>query len=127
MSEKQKVENLLSKAQKPAKLSPAYHKFYGGKVQVMPKCTIRDISDFALWYTPGVAAPCREIKENPELVFSYTNRWNYVAIVSDGSRVLGLGNIGAKAGLPVIRFHNLRHTYASLLIEQGENIKYIQT
>mgnify|MGYP006270553947 FL=1 len=89
MTKKVTVEELLEKAKKPAKLALAYHPFYEGKVQVMPKCAIRDPYDFAIWYTPGVAAPCKAIKENPELVFQHTNRWHYVAVVSDGTRVLG--------------------------------------
>jgi len=111
MTEKVTVEELLEKAKKPAKLALAYHPYYEGKVQVMPKCAIRDPYDFAIWYTPGVAAPCRAIKENPELVFQHTNRWNYVAVVSDGTRVLGLGDIGPEAGLPVMEGKALLFKY----------------
>jgi len=111
MGKKVTVEELLAKAKKPAKLSLAYHPFYEGKVQVMPKCAIRSSYDFALWYTPGVAAPCKKIKEEPELVFQYTNRWNYVAVVSDGTRVLGLGDIGPEAGLPVMEGKALLFKY----------------
>jgi len=111
MSEKVTVEELLAKAKKPAKLAPAYHLFYEGKLQVMPKCAIRTPYDFAIWYTPGVAQPCKEIKEKPELVFQHTNRWNYVAVVSDGTRVLGLGNIGPEAGLPVMEGKALLFKY----------------
>jgi malate dehydrogenase (oxaloacetate-decarboxylating) len=68
----------------------------------MPKCAIRHLSDFDIWYTPGVAEACRIINKNKEESFEYTNRWNYVAVVSDGSRVLGLGNIGPEAALPVM-------------------------
>jgi len=96
------VEELLEKAKKPAKLALAYHPFYEGKLQVMPKCAIRNMYDFAIWYTPGVAAPCREIQKDPELSFEHTNRWNYVAVVSDGTRVLGLGDIGPEAAMPVM-------------------------
>ena len=111
MTKKLTVEELLAKAKKPAKLALAYHPFYEGKVQVMPKCAIRGPYDFAIWYTPGVAAPCRAIKEKPELVFQHTNRWNYVAVVSDGTRVLGLGDIGPEAGLPVMEGKALLFKY----------------
>ena len=83
MTKKVTVEQLLAKAKKPSQLAMAYHPFYEGKVQIMPKCAIRSPADFAIWYTPGVAAPCKEIKEKPEKVFEHTNRWNYVAVVSD--------------------------------------------
>jgi len=111
MTKKVTVEELLEKAKKPSKISPAYHKFYEGKVQVMPKCPIRSPSDFAIWYTPGVAAPCKEIKEHPEKVFELTNRWNYVAVVTDGTRVLGLGDIGPEAGMPVMEGKALLFKY----------------
>ena len=87
------------------------HKFYEGKVQIMPKCAIGSLEDFSIWYTPGVAEPCKVIKENPEESFEYTNRWNYVAVVSDGSRILGLGNIGPEAGLPVMEGKALLFKY----------------
>ncbi len=96
------VEELLAKAKKPAQLSPPMHKFYEGKMQVIPKCAIRSVDDFAIWYTPGVAAPCRIIQADPDKSFELTNRWNYVAVVSDGTRVLGLGDIGPEAALPVM-------------------------
>ena len=113
MSEERKptVEELLEKAKKPSKLALAYHPFYEGKVQVMPKCAIRSFYDFAIWYTPGVAAPCRKIKEDPDLSFQYTNRWNYVAVVSDGTRVLGLGDIGPEAAMPVMEGKALLFKY----------------
>lgn len=96
------VDELIAKAKKPASLSPAMHKFYEGKMQVIPKCAIRSVEDFAIWYTPGVAAPCKMIQADPDKSFELTNRWNYVAIVSDGTRVLGLGDIGPEAALPVM-------------------------
>ncbi|MBX5321118.1 MAG: NADP-dependent malic enzyme [Candidatus Bathyarchaeota archaeon] len=105
------VEELLAKAKKPAQLAPSMHKFYEGKVQVMPKCAITSPADFAIWYTPGVAAPCREIHADPEKSFELTNRWNYVAVVSDGTRVLGLGDIGPEAAMPVMEGKALLFKY----------------
>ncbi|MCK4311651.1 MAG: response regulator [Candidatus Cloacimonetes bacterium] len=96
------LEELLAKAKKPSEDAMRLHPFYRGKLAVMPKCCIRNFDDFAIWYTPGVAAPCKDIYENPEKVYEHTNKSNFVAIVSDGTRVLGLGNIGPEAGLPVM-------------------------
>jgi malate dehydrogenase (oxaloacetate-decarboxylating) len=96
------VDELLAKAKKPAQLSSPMHKFYEGKMQVIPKCAIRSVDDFAIWYTPGVAAPCRMIQADPDKSFELTNRWNNVAVVSDGTPVLGLGDIGPEAALPVM-------------------------
>jgi len=95
-------EELIEKAKKPALDAMKMHPFYKGKIEVVPKCVIRDINDFAIWYTPGVAEPCKEIHKNPDMVFEYTNKANMVGIVSDGTRVLGLGDIGPMAGLPVM-------------------------
>ena len=105
------VEELLAKAKKPAQLSSPMHRFYEGKMQVIPKCAIRSVDDFAIWYTPGVATPCREIQANPDKSFELTNRWNYVAVVSDGTRVLGLGDIGPEAALPVMEGKALLFKY----------------
>lgn len=105
------VEELLAKAKKPAMLAPALHRFYEGKVQVMPKCAVTSANDFAIWYTPGVAAACREIQADRDKSFELTNRWNYTAVVSDGTRVLGLGDIGPEAGLPVMEGKALLFKY----------------
>ncbi len=102
MTQDLSVEELLRKAREPAEKAPFMHSFYKGKIQVLPKCAIRDLHDFDIWYTPGVAEPCKLIKENPEDVFEYTNKGNLIAVASDGTRVLGLGDIGALAGLPVM-------------------------
>ena len=83
------------------------HAYYRGKVQIAPRCPVRDLRDFSLWYTPGVASSCRAIVAEPERVWEQTNRGNAIAIVSDGSRVLGLGNIGPEAGLPVMEGKSL--------------------
>ena len=105
------VEELLARAKKPALLSPKMHTFYQGKVQVMPKCAITSTDDFAIWYTPGVAAPCKIIQSDPEKSFELTNRWNYVAVVTDGTRVLGLGDIGPEAAMPVMEGKALLFKY----------------
>ncbi len=105
------AEERLKKAYEPARLAMKYHPFYGGKIEVIPKCAIRDFQDFAIWYTPGVAEPCRDIQKNPEQVYSHTNKWNTVAVVTDGTRVLGLGDIGPEAGLPVMEGKALLFKY----------------
>jgi malate dehydrogenase (oxaloacetate-decarboxylating) len=87
------------------------HALHQGKIQVIPKCPIRDSSDFAYWYTPGVAAPCLAIQADPSRVYEFTNKSNLIAVVSDGSRVLGLGNIGPLAGLPVMEGKALLFKY----------------
>ena len=102
---------VLKAAERPAQDASRMHAWYRGKMQTMPKCLLRGLADFALWYTPGVAAPCRDIQQDPNLVFEYTNKANTIAIVSDGSRVLGLGNIGPEAALPVMEGKALLFKY----------------
>lgn len=104
-------EELLAKAQKPTEESLRLHAYYKGKIQTAPKCSIRGIEDFSIWYTPGVAAPCRAIQRQQELVYEYTNKANCIAVVSDGTRVLGLGDIGPEAGLPVMEGKALLFKY----------------
>jgi malate dehydrogenase (oxaloacetate-decarboxylating) len=111
MSQRETKEELLAKAKKPAEDAMRLHPFYRGKMQTMPKCAIRDFNDFAIWYTPGVAEPCRAIKADREKVYELTNKWNTVAVVSDGSRVLGLGDIGPEAGMPVMEGKALLFKY----------------
>jgi malate dehydrogenase (oxaloacetate-decarboxylating) len=113
LSEKQpiNIEELLAKAKKPSADALKLHPFYRGKIETALKCAVRSFQDFAIWYTPGVAAPCRAIAEDPEKVYEYTNKWNTVAVVSDGTRVLGLGDIGPKAGLPVMEGKALLYKY----------------
>lgn len=105
------TEELLAKAKKPSADAMKLHPFYRGKIETSLKCTVHSFDDFAIWYTPGVAAPCRAIQADPELVYEYTNKWNTVAVVSDGTRVLGLGDIGPKAGLPVMEGKALLYKY----------------
>ena len=96
------TEELLKKASKWKEIAPDYHAFYQGKVEVMPKCAIRSLQDFSIWYTPGVAEACLQIEKDKEKAYELTSKWNYVAVVSDGTRVLGLGDIGGQAGMPVM-------------------------
>jgi malate dehydrogenase (oxaloacetate-decarboxylating) len=105
------VEELLAKAKKPSADAMRLHPFYRGKIETALKCTVHSFQDFAVWYTPGVAAPCKAIQAEPELVYEYTNKWNTVIVVSDGTRVLGLGDIGPKAGLPVMEGKALLYKY----------------
>ena len=88
-----------------------YSKFYGGKVAVAPRVPVRSLEDFSIWYTPGVAAVSRAIEADADLSFEYTGRWNTVAVVTDGSRVLGLGNIGPEGALPVMEGKALIYNY----------------
>jgi len=104
-------EELIRKSKLPGLNALKMHKFYQGKIQVMPRCQISSFDDFSIWYTPGVAVPSREIYKNKEKAYEYTSKWNYVAIVSDGSRVLGLGNIGPEASLPVMEGKALLFKY----------------
>ena len=78
------------------------HKKYKGKIDVISKIKVKDEHALSLAYSPGVAEPCRIIAKNPDELNTYTSRGNMIAVVSDGSAVLGLGNIGARAALPVM-------------------------
>ena len=78
------------------------HKKYQGKLATVSKVPLKDGDDLVLAYTPGVAAPCLEIEKDFDKIYDYTNRGNLVAVVTNGTAVLGLGNIGAGAGLPVM-------------------------
>ncbi|HAF94942.1 MAG: malate dehydrogenase [Elusimicrobia bacterium GWF2_52_66] len=110
-TEKMSKEELLKKANKPSQDAMKMHPFYKGKIEVLPKCCVRNVDDFAIWYTPGVAAVCKDIEKNPEMVYEHTNKGNMVAVVSDGTRVLGLGDIGPEAGLPVMEGKSLLFKY----------------
>jgi malate dehydrogenase (oxaloacetate-decarboxylating) len=109
--EKVTVEELLKRAEQPSKDAPRLHKYYKGKLGVALKCRVRDFNDFAIWYTPGVAAVCKEIAADKQKAYEYTNKWNSVAVISDGTRVLGLGDIGPEAGLPVMEGKGILYKY----------------
>ncbi len=78
------------------------HYEWKGKLEVVSRAKVENKQDLSLAYTPGVAAPCLAIKDDKNLSYSLTRRWNTVAVITDGSAVLGLGNIGAEAGMPVM-------------------------
>ena len=92
---------------KASELAIKYASLYGGKVEIAPKVPVRDLSDFSVWYTPGVAAVSSAIHKDKSLSFEYTGRWNTIAIITDGSRVLGLGDIGPEAATPVMEGKSL--------------------
>ncbi|MFS7004575.1 NAD(P)-dependent malic enzyme [Carnobacterium maltaromaticum] len=108
----------------------AISKEKGGKLEVVPTVPIETMEDLSIAYTPGVAAVCTAIAENPEKVFDYTTKRNMVAVVTDGSAVLGLGNIGPEAAIPVMegkaalfkRFGNVNAVPISLATEDVEEI-----
>lgn len=78
------------------------HKHYQGKIEINNKIDLNTREDLSIYYSPGVAAPCKLIQQDPDLARDYTRKGNTIAVVSDGSAVLGLGNIGGLAGLPVM-------------------------
>ncbi|MDR1720790.1 MAG: NADP-dependent malic enzyme [Endomicrobium sp.] len=109
--EKVDIKKLLKTALEPSKIARKLHPFYRGKIEIVPKCRVKSFDDFSIWYSPGVAAVCTDIYKKPELVYKYTNKWNSVAVVSDGTRVLGLGDIGPEAGMPVMEGKALLYKY----------------
>jgi malate dehydrogenase (oxaloacetate-decarboxylating) len=89
-------------SKKLGELSLKYASSFKGKIHTLPKVPITKLSDFAIWYTPGIARVSKEIEKDKDTVFTLTGRWNTIAILTDGSRVLGLGNIGPLASTPVM-------------------------
>jgi len=126
-------QELIKKAEQPSADAMKLHPFYRGKIETGIKCVVRDMDDFAVWYSPGVAAPCRAIQADPDQVFEHTCKWNTVAVVSDGSRVLGLGDIGPLAGLPVMEGKALLFKYLGgvdafpLMLDTNDPDKIIET
>lgn len=85
-----------------AKEALKMHREWKGKLSIVPKMSIKDKNDLSIAYTPGVAQPCLEIQKDKDLSYELTGRWNTVAVVTDGTAVLGLGDIGPEAGMPVM-------------------------
>lgn len=78
------------------------HEKWAGKIEVVARCEVNSKDDLSIAYTPGVAEPCLKIKDDPSLSYKYTRRHNLVAVITDGTAVLGLGDIGPLAGMPVM-------------------------
>ena len=129
----QDVERLLQKAKEPSLKGIPWHRHFRGKIEIISKCSISSFDDFAVYYTPGVAQPCLSIKDDRDEVNELTNRWNTVAVASNGTRVLGLGNIGPYAGLPVMEGKGLLFKYLGgvdampLMIDTEDPDKFIET
>ena len=122
------MENLLKK------MALAYHREpRPGKMETIPTKPYNTPADLALAYSPGVAYPCLEIKDDPRRVWEYTNKGNLVAVISNGTAVLGLGNIGASAGKPVMEGKALLFKIFAGLdcydieIDEQDPEKFIQT
>ena len=127
------IEKLIKKAEQPQKIAPKWHEHYRGKIESALKCSVTSLDDFSIWYTPGVAEPCRMINRDSSLAYKFTNKWNNVAIISDGSRVLGLGDIGPLASLPVMEGKSLLFKYLGgvsafpVVLDTKDPEKFIET
>jgi malate dehydrogenase (oxaloacetate-decarboxylating) len=104
-------EERLARAARPAEIALPAHAACRGKMQTLPKCPVRGFEDFAVWYSPGVAAASRAVADDADAAWLHTNRANSIAIVTDGTRVLGLGDIGPTAALPVMEGKALLFKY----------------
>jgi malate dehydrogenase (oxaloacetate-decarboxylating) len=105
------IDDRTARAGLPAAEALRLHARYRGKIQMAPKCPVRGPEDFAIWYSPGVAAPCLAVQATPSASYEQTNRGNTIAVVSDGTRVLGLGDIGPEAAMPVMEGKALLFKY----------------
>ena len=109
------------------------HEEHQGKLATIPKAKLEDAHDLSVLYTPGVAEPCRKIKNDKDLSFAYTCRGNTVAVITDGTRVLGLGNIGPEAGIPVMEGKAVLYkTFADIdavpvCLDTSDKDKFIET
>ncbi len=106
-----KKKNLIEKASAPLKAALKRHSFYKGKIEISLKCPVTNIKDFAVWYTPGVGEPVKAIQKDKSLSYEYTNRGNTIAVITDGTRVLGLGDTGPEAAMPVMEGKSLIFKY----------------
>ncbi|MGD0719165.1 MAG: NADP-dependent malic enzyme [Thermoplasmata archaeon] len=101
------AERTVALGERSLRLAEYYH----GKIETIPRVPVRSLEDFSLWYTPGIAEVSRAIAADPDRSFDLTGRGNTIAIVTDGSRVLGLGDIGPRAALPVMEGKALLFKY----------------
>jgi malate dehydrogenase (oxaloacetate-decarboxylating) len=133
MANNHDIEKLINKAEQPQRIAPKWHEHYRGKIESSLKCSVTSMDDFSIWYTPGVAEPCRMINKDPSLAYRLTNKWNNVAVISDGSRVLGLGDIGPLASLPVMEGKSLLFKYLGgvsafpIILDTKDPEKFIET
>jgi malate dehydrogenase (oxaloacetate-decarboxylating) len=103
--------DLIGKARRYGEEALRLHRLHQGKIEMLPKVSVAGEDAFSLWYTPGVARPCLEIRDHPAQSFELTNRANSVAILTNGSRVLGLGDLGPAAAMPVMEGKALLFKY----------------